>query len=1417
MPRRYFNWKFASVLVIGLVVLGITAFGLRKWQRNRMAYGALEKGNQAYDKCLWEEAAKNLGHYLAVARGDVPVLLKYADAQLNIRPLKRNNVRQAIAAYRTILRIDKSDSEAALMLVEIYLQMGMSGEAELIASRALERDPILQKKGEMGAQTDQSLKLRRMLAIALANQRKFEEAVKELKSIIEEHPEQVLAYDVLGQLAEQRPEGFAQPPQIWFDEAVKNNPTVAEAYIIRAAYYLRDNNAPKALADLTQAEQKDLSDPAIRLRLAEQFINADALDRAQRHLEAAEAVEPASQLLWRTWARLALKSGSKREMARIARKGLKELFSQPWDFMPTATELYIRCDELDHASDCINKLRQRDIAPATTAFLEGLIADTKGHVYEAIECWYKAVQLGSKSERLRLVLATALSRSGDRQSAIKQLRTLVSEQPNLVSARLNLARLLTETGSWAEVAEQARMAMQISPDSLDAALLYTQAQIQLIVENVMDKPAPMRQEIPSEIKGVWRLEEIEERLAALEKSSDNTLSVKILQLQLAILQSQFDKAQQLLSSLKASFPSQIEVAMAEVKLLIAQDKISQAEQKLENIVDAFPQALEPVNHLAVLLAAADKRQDCENIINDALARFEQPTAERQLGLLLASFYNRWGQQEKCFQLLSRLNHKLAVDIPVKRQLLRCEIVSNDTELAQRLVDEIKAVEGQAGWQWRYEQARIWVAQNDFKNRYPQIVSLLKENLLTNPDDQTSRALLAAAYEQAGQLQLAISTYNEALNRSPQDIRIIIPAVATLYKAKEYDRADEVLHQAANQRLLHPELKKLELQSHLRRGELASASDILEDFYIRDPNNQSICLSLALLKMQQKRFTEADKLLDKLKGQEPNSLPITAAQIELKVRQDKPAEALLLCDEIVSKFNNASAYILRARAFASLGQTEKAQKDFERATVIEPYNAEPWIAKSDFYRSIGQLDKAVADIQEAMSLAPETITIEKRAISLLLTSGDRNMVRQGKNMLDKTLTANADDIELRLYKARSLIAEGTAPAIEEAIHILQKITDEQPRLSSAWILLAEMALVQAQPIKAMDIALRGLVYQPNDKALLLLKARSEAARSPALAIPTLIALRELDTDDADVVVYLANAYMAADQHQRAVNLLKTQLDSCNSTADKRKVNIALATALYKNGNKMDAQKQFHSLYRSAPDDPGPLFAQARLLQDDQLFSQLSQIVLNWCQNHPEDSGTPITVARDLAAANHSEAKKTAENILRMVLEKDADCAEAMNSLAMLLQITGRFEESAQLYQKIIALQPDNVIAINNLAWILCEEQGKFEQALELAHRGLKISPDYIDLIDTRGVVYYQLGKFDRAVQDFTRCLKLYPDGESPATASYLHLGRALAKLGQKSEAVENLRKALDLNTEIGGLSVAENAEAQRLVKELSQGI
>ncbi|MGB2808642.1 MAG: tetratricopeptide repeat protein [Sedimentisphaerales bacterium] len=1391
MPRRYFNWKLAIVLVIGLVVLGATAFGLRQWRRDSRSERGFILGNKAYDEHRYEEAASQLGLYLTVEREDVPILLKYADAHLNIRPLKRNNLQQAVAAYRTALREDKNNSEAVTKLTELYLVMLMPGEAELIITRYLD--------------TNQDLKLRRMLAVAMARQRKFDEAVIELKNIIAEHPEQILAYETLGQLTEQRPEDFPDSND-WFNKAVNNNPSSALAYIIRAAFHLRSDDRPKVLADLEQAEKLDLSEPIVRLRLAGEFINTNVFDKAEKHLETVQAADPTNQLLWQAWSRLALKLDSKAMMLKVAETGLKELSSQPWDFMPTATELYIRCDELGRAGDCLSKLRQKEIAPPTTAFMEGLVADKEGHLSEAVECFRRAIQLGNKSPQVRLAqvrlaLASTLSRLGDTQSAVRQLRTLVSESPNLFNGRLALARLLAQTRNWAETAEQARMARQISPNSLDAALLYIQARMQLLAASPTSENTQM-----------WQ--DIEGQLIALEDATDSALKVRLLQVQCALQQNNFTDAETLVTELKESHPSQVEVAMAGVELLIAQDKTDEAIAKLYDTVSAFPESISSLRYLANLLAAKDKTKECENIIKDALTRIEQPGAKRELGLLLAGFYNRWDEQEKRYQFLNSLARDLPDDILVQRELLRSEKVIKDSDRAQQLVNRIKSIEGEEGWQWRYEQARIWFAQDNFKKQFSDIISLLKENLLAHPDDQASRMLLARSYERAGQLQLAISTYRQALNRSPRDLRIIVRIVPALRKANEDDQADKILQRAASEGLFHPELKKLQLQSYLRRGELGPAGDVMEDLLTDDPNNSAALLSLARIKMWQGEFDQARELLIELQSQDTNSLPVTVALIELNVREGKSSEAIALCDELINNFNNASAYILRARTFD--GEPNKAIVDFDHAITIEPNNVETWVARSDFYRSIGRPEKAIADIQQALSLAPDNLQIQKRAISLLLASDRSDEVRQGKSLLKKSHAENPDDVELNLYEARSLIAEGTAPSIENADRILQKMTEDQPKISEAWVLLGELSLRQKEYGEAVTIALRGLVHKPNDRALLLLKFRAEKGLSLALSIPTIKLLNEMDPNDVDTAVLLANTYIEAEEPGKAVNLLKKQLVSCTNTADELKVKFALVKALYKNGNKGEFQKVLDSLLQAAPDAPVLLIVQVQLLKDDKLWSQLNKKLIDWYQNHPKDTQTLIIIAGDLAVTQDSQAKKIAEDLLRRVLDREPNSLSAMNSLAMLLQMTGRPAEAAAFYHRILKLQPDNVIVINNLAWILCEEQGKHEEALHLADRGLKIAPNYVDLIDTRGVAYYRLGQFEKARQDFNTCLTLYPKGTPALTATYFHLGRVLAELGQKKEAIENLNKALELNTEIGGLSDKDTKEATSLLQELSIG-
>jgi tetratricopeptide (TPR) repeat protein len=292
-------------------------------------------------------------------------------------------------------------------------------------------------------------------------------------------------------------------------------------------------------------------------------------------------------------------------------------------------------------------------------------------------------------------------------------------------------------------------------------------------------------------------------------------------------------------------------------------------------------------------------------------------------------------------------------------------------------------------------------------------------------------------------------------------------------------------------------------------------------------------------------------------------------------------------------------------------------------------------------------------------------------------------------------------------------------------------------------------------------------------------------------------------------------MAAGEYEDAVNLLRRQPAPANAS-QRRTIELALAAALYKSGGKTESEKILKELRESEPNDTRPLLVQMRLLRDDKLWGRLREKVAAWCEEHPGETGTTIFIVDELAGVKDNEGEQIAEELLRCVLKRDANSTVLTTRLGVLLQTSDRLAEAATLYERALELQPDNLIAINNLAWIRCEEQGRPKEAIELAERGLAKAPDYVDLIDTRGMAHYRLGQFDKAVQDFEKCIRLYPSNTPAIVASHFHLGRCLADLGEKARAIEKLNKALELNKELGGLAGVEITEAHRLLEQLSGG-
>jgi tetratricopeptide (TPR) repeat protein len=1394
---RYFNWKLATVLVVAGAVFGTAVYALHRWQKGTRADQALPLGEKAYAAQNWEEAATQLGRYIAVNADDVPVLLKYADAQLNRRPRTSSNLQQAVGAYRSVLRLEEGNTEATRRLAEVYLEGNRPGEAELIAERYLEKR--------------EDLTIRRLLGIALLRQRKFAQAETELDNIIAKEPNQVLAYEAMGYLAQLRPDDVNKPTAFWFDEAVAHNPESALAYIVRASFRRQRNERDGALADLEQAQKRDVSETEVRLRLIQELLYLNALDQARGQLTALQAVSPSNQMLWRCWAELALRLNSPDEMSRVAEAGVKELAAQPWDFMPVAVELYIRSNHFDKAGDLLTRLRQKDILPAAVAYLDGLLAERQGKLREAVAGWQKAVSLGYPPSKVRLLLASVFTRLGDVPSAISELRTLVAQDPANLEGHVNLARLLAQTRDWPEALNEARRVEQLAPGYTDGILLGLQAQAQMLAA---EDTTVGREE-------AWR--SIEERLMQLDKTGDRARQIELLQAQIAVMRGKFSEAESLVTELEGRYPAEMNLMLLHAELYASQGKEQEAIARYRDIMEKFPQASEPVRGLALVLARQTKSDECESVVRQALARIEEPRARRDLGLLLADLYRRWEQQDQLYRWLTELDQQMPNDIPIKRQLLACRRVQADAPQAQKRVDEIEALEGDTGWQWKYEQARVWTLVpdvNEFKKRhYPETVKLLQENLLANPDDQASRLLLGVAYERGGELTSALATYREALSRSPDNIRVIVPTVAALYKAQEFTEAQEILDRATRQGLEHPELQKLKLQIDLRRGAFDSASDILQGFLSQDPNNMSYSLTLALVRMQEKDFAGAQKILDELRAKTPDSRSVIAAQVRLQILLGNDKEAVRLCDEAVQSLPGAFAYTLRAQTYVALKQNEKALEDFDRAVAREPKNADVWVARSAFYRSLGRRTNAISDARQALTLSPDSLPVQKHAIALFLASGDSSLIREAEGVVDKALDrvsgATAETAQLQLLKARVLLFKGTNPATEAARVMLRGITDKYPRYAEAWEWLARLELQQGEPGRAVDTALRGLAHNPENRQLLLLKALAEKETSPASAALTLRGLADQYPQDVEILVELADACVRADRSEQALELLRQRLPGFQGPA-RRRGEMTLAAVLYKSGQRDEAKSLFSALMQAEPGDATPLITLAQLLARERRWSELNQLLIQWRNTHPDETATTVSLASALAGTGEKDAIQVAEDLLRVTLERDPKSMASLMLLSMLMQSVGRSDESVALNRKALEVDPNNIIAMNNLAWVLCEEKGQFEEALQLAQKGLAIDPEYKDLIDTRGMVFYRQGDYEKAAADFLKCIELYPAHLPSSVAPRFHLARVYAQTGRTAQAIALLKEALGTQERIGGLSSQDVADAKLLLDQLQKG-
>jgi len=1410
MGGRYFNWKFGIVLLLGFGIVAGTVVGLHYVQQSGRSQEYYDKGMKSFEQGQWQEAAEFLGKRIAYAGSDpnteIDVLRKYAQAQLKIKPSRSNNIQQAIGAFREILQIDSGDRTAAKQLVEIYLQIGAIGEARLVAQRFLE------------GQRD--VDVERLLAEALIFQREFDEAYKMLQTVVEEEPNQIAAYEKLAAITVERPDDFEHASAYWLDLAIEKNPESALAYLTRARFGLMHQDRAQAKNDLDMALTKKLSDPEEHMVAAVLYRVLGRMESAHEHLDALQKLQPDHLAMWIFRAGLALASQDKDEMCQVADDSQANLKDKKWGFNALAAELYVRAHAFDKAQNVLDSLKEHDSQPADVAFLEGLLAIQQDRVQEAVQKWQRALALGYQSPSpniqlylgfrptpLKFLLSSAHEQLGDTMSARQMLNSLASDNTDDRLVQLSLARHMARVGDWQQARSHTQNVLRTDPNNKEASLLNLEANIKLLSRETRSATASQRQSI-------------EQRLEEMSADGEQAVNVSLLKFQMALSQKDYNAAKTVLEQISTNDPQDLEkVTVAWVNLLLAQDQKSEIIERLKTAVREHGQSVQMVGALAYSLEKDDDYDAAEQVLMDAMARMNSRSNRLSIGYLLSDSLTRWYKEDEKVALLEKLNQQCPDTVAVLRRLLQCKTVVETPEKAQALVNQIQAIEGEQGWQWRYEQARLWFGQSDFQTKYSEAVSLLQQNLRGNGSDLSSRRMLAAIHSKAGQSSLALATYRDALSLAPYDLSIVIPTVKALQDAKEFEEADDILKRVASRDLTDPYLDRLQVNSYLQQGNVTSAAALMESYLQDDPNNVSIALALARLKIGQKEYDGGKAMLDKIKESTHDAATIFAVeQLEVQVllQQGLSDQALQLCNSLVDAYKDADSLKLRYNVKVLLGQINEAIEDLDKAIEYNQNDANLWAEKSRLYWSQQKKMNAMDAMDKALLLAPNDPNIVVQVTDLFIATQEADRLLTAKALLEQVSEQHPDDHRLKTQKVRLILMEGDAASQIQAEVLLEQLTIDHPKEASVWLMLGELLMGRKDWAKAQNVAIRGLTQLKENFALLGLKARAEAQISPSFAVQTLEAMLEQSPGHVGVALELASARIRTKKPQKAIEVLNAHKTLITSEAELRLYEFAMLSALYEADSATTANDLLVQLKQKYPDDQRTVMVPIPISIREGNYAGVKQEVTQWLEANPENT-TPLEYAVTvLGSLSGTEAKTALVDLLTAALKKQPESEAILMLFAQTQHAQGLFKDAAQLYEKALQANSSNAIAMNNVAWIYGHNLNQIDKGLQMAKKGLESMPRYTDLLDTYGTLSYMAGQYDEAIKSLKECLDRpsYKKATSAAATMYT-LAQSYLANGDRSNARLMFRQCLDRNRQLNssGLSRDQQREANKQLATL----
>lgn len=488
---------------------------------------------------------------------------------------------------------------------------------------------------------------------------------------------------------------------------------------------------------------------------------------------------------------------------------------------------------------------------------------------------------------------------------------------------------------------------------------------------------------------------------------------------------------------------------------------------------------------------------------------------------------------------------------------------------------------------------------------------------------------------------------------------------------------------------------------------------------------------------------------------------------------------------------ADGHLLMGDFYARARKYDEAEKQYNEGIDAKPKDPLPYQEHLvAVYQMSGKRDQALQLAKELADKNSKSGSANELYASLLLQTGNKEDLSKSVTELKKLIEKNPTAASLHFHLAQAYLGLGDSDkSLSEANEALRL----NPKLTGARVVAGKIYEQRGQHTKALDQINPVLDAQPQNAEARLVRARALIGLSQiAKAQPELEALVHQVPQMKDARLELANLYMAERQYDKA-GAEYQQLWSENPP-DVRGF-VGLQSIKVAKGKTDDAIQAMRDMVQKNPTNLQLRYQLAafetaggaqKAKTDPATAKQLFQAAADDYKSILKTSANSADVWLRLGSLQ----RELKQNDAALSSFEQAGIADPHNAAAflnqgMLLEAMGRKKDAVSAYNKTLGVDPQNTLALNNLAYINAEAKTNLDQAMTFAERAKSQVPNSPDISDTLGFVYFQKDLNEQALRIFKQNVEQYP--QNPTFR--FHLAMALLKSGDKQAARNEAEKAL----------------------------